>query len=700
MLNLKSFFNPKTVAIVGVSDNPKKVGYLVAKNMLDQKFKGELYFVNISEKKILGKKTFKDLKSIKKKFDLVILCIPASQSVCYLENISENGCQNVVIFSAGFAETGTQDGLLLNEKLLKFIKEHGINVLGPNCIGFINTKASINATFFQSTAPFGNVGIISQSGALGTAFLDYVQAKTNLGISYLISLGNKLNISESDCLEFLSKDKDTKVIGMYLEDIKDGARFARALKEAAKLKPVVILKSGRTKEGSQAALSHTGSMSSDDQIFDTVISLSGAVRACDYAEFEMLLKLYSLGAVPFNNKVLVLSNAGGMGVLLADELILSGLKLVTVNKDVALKLNKAFESIKKITVHNPIDLLGDASAFDYQKAIDLSMQEKDIGAVIVLLTPQANTEILDTAKVLEGIYNKFKFKPLFPIFMGKESVKEAHDFFEKHKMASFRYSSELPVSLAKIIKAEEIRKNNHDFITDFENEILFKARANVARALLENTVNTKRYLNQYDSLSVISNAGIKVASPYLVSKIKELDLIVEKEGFPLVCKIATSKITHKTEFQGVFTGITVKEELYNAFNFLNLKQKVFGNTSVYVQKQCSGHELIIGGKRDPVFGVVIIVGLGGVYAELLQEVVTLTYPFSFAQFEDRIKTSKINSLLYNFRNMTPINLQDLYNVCYKLGTIFKYLSIVKEIDINPIIATPDGLVAVDARIII
>jgi len=696
-MNLKRFFNPRAVAIVGVSENPKKVGHLVAKNMLAQGYAGDLYFIHPSGKTILGKATHSSLALIEKVVDLVVLAIPAKYAVPYLDEVAAHGCRNVVLFAAGFGETDSPESKILETQLKAKIDEHAMTILGPNCIGYINTANNMNATFFSHVAPRGTVGVISQSGALGSAFLDYVPVKSHIGISSFISLGNKTAVDESDCLEYLTHDEKTNVIGMYLEDIKDGVRFRQVLRAATAVKPVVILKSGRTKEGSHAAMSHTGSMVGDDAVFDAVIRQAGAIRASSFAEFEMLLKLYTLEAIPTNRRVLVLSNAGGMGVLLADEIVSKGLHLVTVSQKTSDRLADAFEDTKKISVHNPIDLLGDASSYDYRTAIRLTMKEKDIGSVIVLLTPQANTEVFETAKVLRDIYHEFKYKPLYPIFMGKESVSEAHTYLEKEGIASFRYFSALPSVLAKICHAEECKLKKAAEVVSPEYKIALSANKKKAQTLFDERSLHQPYLNQADSLQLLLYAGMKIAKPFHAVHPEDLTTVVEAVGYPLVAKIASEEVTHKTEVAGVVTGITVREELENAFQSLS----ILGGKGAgcYLQKQVSGHELIVGAVRDNTFGIVVLVGMGGVYAELYKEVVQFSYPFTVEQFEDGILTSKIATLTKKFRNMPPIDMRSLFDAATRIGVIAEMMPQVKEVEINPLIATKDTVVAVDGRVI-
>lgn len=696
-MQLQRFFSPRSVAIIGVSDDPKKVGHITAKNMLAQGFGNELYFINPKEVVVLGKRTYSDIKNIGKHIDLAIVAVPAELATKYLDTLYEIGCTNVLIFAAGFGETNTKDGHQLEAQLIKKAKKYKINLLGPNCIGFVNTKSMLNATFFKSIPEKGNISIVSQSGALGSAMLDYFAAKTRIGLSHFISLGNKSVIDESDCLEYMISDKNTEVVGLYLEDVKNGKRFGEILTKVCKVKPVIILKSGITQEGSQAAQSHTGSMIGNDKVFDAVIRDAGAIRAESFAEFQMLMYLYSLKAVPSNRNVLVLSNAGGMGVLLTDALVKNDLHLVTVSESTINKLKLAFDETKKISVHNPIDLLGDASAFDYHKAIELTMNEKDIGSIIILLTPQANTQIMNTATVLQKIFIKSKIRSLYPIFMGKKSVTGAHMFFEKNGIASFRYFAALPQALSKILSAEEIKKNRaFSNNVRINNLILISHLFDVQTLLLEN--HNKNFLNQYDSLKILEWCGIQVANFFHATSISDLDNVIKEIDFPMVAKISSDSITHKTEVKGVITGITLKEELEIAYKSLeNLGGKGAG---CLVQKEYEGHELIIGAKKDCAFKTVVMVGLGGVYAELLDETIQFEPNINYQVFKYLIKKTKLNKLLSDFRGKKPVNLRKLYSVAISVGNLLTKFDEIDSIDINPLIASDDQVIAVDCRIIL
>ena len=540
-MNLSKFFNPSSIAIVGVSQNPLKVGHLVAKNMIAQGYKDELFFVHPTETTLLGKQVYQNLKAIGRTIDLVIYAVPAEIALKNMEEVKEVNCSNVLLYAAGFKENHNEEGDAREKLLHEKINALDITLLGPNCLGFINTRKGINATFLKQTAPTGNIGIISQSGALGSAFVDSLTAHKNLGISYFLSLGNKSVVDESDCLTFLGEDPNTKVIGMYLEDVVNGEKFHKTLEEVSRKKSVIILKGGRTSAGSQAAMSHTGSMVGDDAVFEAVCKQSYAIRVNGYTEFVALLKLYSFDRLPTSEHIMVLSNAGGMGVLLADELVQSNLKLVTISEETKDKLYKAFEESKKISVHNPIDLLGDASAFDYQKAIELTVKEKDIGAVVVLLTPQANTQIMDTAQVLADAQKNLEheepefYKPIYPVFMGASSVNEAEAFFENQNIPSFYKYDLMPSLFSYILERKNYLDSKQTFPEHMSDLSLKAHRLNIQTILLANS--GRDFLNQYDSLQVLDTIGLQTAKTYLVTSEDDIKQVLQNEGYPLVAKI-------------------------------------------------------------------------------------------------------------------------------------------------------------------
>lgn len=681
-MDLKTFFNPTSIAIIGVSENPKKVGYLVAENLIRQGYKGEIYFVNPKFTTLFDRVVYKDIKDIGKPIDLVVLAVPADAAMHLLDDLHAMNVHNIVLYAAGFKEAGV-DGAQKEQNLIMKAKSYDMTILGPNCIGYVSTISNANVTFLKNAAPRGNVGFISQSGALGSLMVDYLVGHENFGFSYFMSLGNKATVDECDLLEFLRDDPDTKVIGMYLEDVKRGSEFKRILEETTKIKPVIILKSGTTTEGSKAAGSHTGSMVGDDMVYATVFEQYGGIRAGQFFEFMSMLKIISFGRAPSSKDILILSNAGGIGVLLTDELIKNKLELVTVPEDVKETIKKNMGG-DKVTIHNPIDLLGDASAFQYRQAIAATIQQKHIGGVVVMLTPQANTEVEETAKALIDAQEAFS-KPIFPIFMGEKSVGQSHTLFEKAKMASFFSYDFLPSSLAKIIHYQ-----------DHIQHLAIHTTKEIEPAL-RISIPKKKVLNPYETNAVLTSGGITPVSLIRADAPEEVRACGNTIGYPLVLKIASETITHKTEVKGVRVNIQNESELMKQYGDLS---EATGEMSVYLQKMMKGHELIIGAKRDAQFGIVIMLGLGGIYAELIKSVVSFIYPFSFEYMLKKIKGSQMQQIMAGFRGSAPVDEEKLFEIVDRVGIVMNTYPEIKEIDLNPVLASDTGLHIVDGRMML
>jgi len=697
-MDLEKLFHPKSIVIIGVSHEAHKVGYLVAKNMVAQGYEGELYFVNNKDgDEILDHKVYKTIGDIGKPIDLAVLAVPAEVALTLLDDLHAQGINQVVLFAAGFKEIG--DKGLDNEKaLLEKINAYGMTLLGPNCIGYINTKDKINTTFLKHVCPDGNIGFITQSGALGSVMVDIFSMHKSLGFSYFFSIGNKSQIDESELLEYLSDDPDTHVIAMYLEDVKHGPRFAQILKKTTLKKPVVIIKSGRTKEGSLAARSHTGSMIGDSAVYDSVFEEAGAIIATGFSEFFDLLKVLSFDRAPHDGSILILSNAGGAGVLVADDIVSHGLTLTTISAETMTALYKDMAVGSKISVHNPLDLLGDASAFDYSQAIQKTVQERTVGAVLVLLTPQANTQVEETARTIIATQNQIE-KPIYPIFMGEDSTESAKRAFEEEHIASFSTYDTIGAVIAKIRswRAYQVRLQNATPLTVQSTPIDPDAHDKINAIL--SSFSGKSFLPSTDSLSVLSYVQIPVVLPQRAANEKEAVTIAQIIGYPVVAKVASAKVNHKTEVGGVVMNITDEASLKNAYEKLQEVQN--GADGIYVQKQIKGgYEVMIGAKRDATFGIVVTIGMGGIYTELYHDVALSVYPFTYDEFVEKLTATKLSAVMRGFRGAAPLSPRGLYLIAHAVGSLFEAFPQIMELDINPVIISPEMTAAIDARIII
>ncbi|GIW64788.1 MAG: acetyl-CoA synthetase [Patescibacteria group bacterium] len=679
-----NFFSPKSIAIVGASKSPFKLGNLVVKNLLNQGFKGEIFLVNKKGGDILGRKVYENLSQIKKQIDLVVLAIPADGVIEILDEIGKLGIKNLLIFAAGFKEVG-EEGLKKEKLLIEKSNQYGFNILGPNCVGFVNTRENINLTFLRGKVKKGNIGIISQSGALGSFLVDYFNQKENLGFSYFFSVGNKTKINEIDLLNFLAEDKNTKVIGCYFESVENGKKFKEEIKKITKKKPVVILKSGKSKQGAKAALSHTGSIVGDDDIYEAVFSQTGVIRAENLEEFLLILKIFSFEKVPLGDKLLILTNAGGVGVLMVDEVVKNNLKTILISEQVKEEIIKKLPNASRISIHNPIDLLGDAKSIDFQTVLGEALKDINFDIIVVLLTPQANTEIERTAEVIVNTQLKTKI-PIYPVFLGGKSVQSSLDYFDKNKVVGLDSFYFLTTVIKKIVnyqnwlKREKANVLNLDISNDEKKKIDL-----ILQSTQEITLNVSKTFNILKILKLPIVNFIEVKN---LSDLKKANL-----NYPLVAKINSDKISHKTDVGGVVLNINNYQDLEKAY--LNLS-KIDNN--LLIQSMIKGDEFIFGTKKDNVFGTVVIFGLGGVYTEVFKEVIKLVYPFSFDDFINQLENKRFYKLLKGVRGKKEVDLHKIYDLLFKLGYLTESFQI-SEIDLNPVIIKDGELNIVDGRII-
>ncbi len=679
-----NFFSPKSIAIVGASNNPFKLGNLVVKNLLNQGFKGEIFLVNKKGGEVLGRKVYESLSQIKKPIDLVVLSIPVDGVIEILDEIGKLGIKNLLIFAAGFKEVG-EEGLKKEKLLIEKSNQYGFNILGPNCVGFVNTEENINLTFLRGKVKKGNIGIISQSGALGSFLVDYFNKKENLGFSYFFSVGNKTKIDEIDLLNFLAEDKNTKVIGCYFESIENGKKFKEEVKKITKKKPVVILKSGKSKQGAKAALSHTGSIVGDDDVYEAVFSQTGVIRAENLEEFLLILKIFSFEKVPLGDKLLILTNAGGVGVLMVDEVVKNNLKTILISEQVKEEIIKKLPNASRISIHNPIDLLGDANSLDFQTVFDEALKDINFDLIVVLLTPQANTEIEKTAEVIVNTQLKTKI-PIYPVFLGGKSVQLSLDYFDKNKVVGLDGFYFLTTAIKKIVNYQNWLKIEKDNVLNLNISNDEKKKINlILKSTQEITLNVSKTFNILKILKLPIVNFIEVKN---LSDLKKDDL-----NYPLVAKINSDKISHKTDVGGVVLNINNYQDLEKAY--LNLS-KIDNN--VVIQSMIKGDEFIFGTKKDNVFGTVVIFGLGGVYTEVFKEVIKLVYPFSFDDFVNQLETKKFYKLLKGVRGKKEVDLHKIYDLLFKLGYLTESFQI-SEIDLNPVIIKDGKLNIVDGRII-
>lgn len=673
---MDKFFHPRSIAVVGASKIKNKIGNILMKNLESQK-NIKVYPVNPGNEVIMGLKAYGSVLDIEKDVDLAVIAVPAKFVVKVVQECAWRAqpIKNIVIISAGFSETG-KEGIKREEELAFLAKEHGLQIMGPNCLGLINATSNLNVTFAKSEVKKGSVGLIMQSGALTTALLD-ISSKKHFGFSLIATLGNKLIVDESDLIEYYAKDKNTKIIALYLEDIRDGKRFKDVLCRIAPRKPIVIIKSGSSKRARVAIQSHTGAMAGEADVVKEVVKENGGIFCDNLLDFVAVIKLLDGFAQPRNNKVAIITNAGGPGVITTDLIENTTLILHEFGKSRKSKLRKVLPS--ESSVENPIDVLGDAEDDRYKGAIDAIATDQGLGSILAIVTPQAQTPIEKIARVISVANKKYSI-PIVPVFIGGEAAENAMEVLSKEGFYNFSFSFEAVRALEKyqqsskaimalksISSGTEVNRRRMGWSTKFLSEISSTER---------------KVLFYHEAEKIGSKYGLNILSAQYPESLNQIGKA--KFSYPVVAKIDSPKILHKFDKEGVVLNIRNSGELDRARK--SLKKRFGEDGEVLVQAQIEpGMELIMGIKKDDAFGQVLMLGLGGIFTEALNKKLLWMLPARKVQIEEKIKNSVFEKVLNKQRIRTGVVIEELVKLA-QLGTENPRI---KELDINPIMVYSD-----------
>jgi acetate---CoA ligase (ADP-forming) len=688
--HLNNIFNPTSIAVVGTHKVKGTVPYDILENLLKAEFNGLIFPVSPKEKHILSLKSYRYVLDIPDPVDLAIIVFPSSVAHMALEQCGQKGIKSVIIISAGYREVG-EKGLEKEIQIKEIAKKYGINFIGPNCLGVINTDPSVNlnASFARKMPEEGNIGFLSQSGALCTAVLDYAQAK-HIGFSKFISFGNKADITEVDLLNYLKQDEKTKVILMYLEEVTDG----RALMEAASAiihearKPVLILKSGRTKAGASAAASHTGSLAGDDLICDAAFEQAGIIR-CDNIE-EMFNKAmaFAYQPAPATNKVAIITNAGGPGVLTTDAAIREGLRLSKFSEETTKLFRKNLPATANI--NNPVDVIGDARADRYEIAMSGAFNDPDVSGVLVILTPQSMTDIDSIAHEVVSM-SKQSSKPVYTSFMGESDVAPGVDILLRSKIPHYILPESMCKSIASVYRFNEMLKNAPVSEPDPDGFDQGNAEKIIHQALTSG----RNTLLEHQASAVLKCFGLPVVEDGLAVSEDEAVKMAKKIGYPVVMKVMSEQVIHKSDIHGVVLDIKDEKEARRAYRTIientgkNAPDaKIEGILiSAMIGK---GQEVILGLKRDPAFGPVVMFGLGGIYVEIFRDVVFRVAPVNKTIAREMISRIKAYPLLTGARGDAKKDIASLADSIVRLSRLAIALPQITELDINPLIVLDEG----------
>ena len=660
---LDKLFNPRTVAVVGATPKEGKVGNTILKNLLAS---GtgllSIYAVNPRYDRIQGLKCYPSLSEIQGDIDLAVIAIPAEGVPNVLEQCAERGVENVVVISAGFKEVG-REGAVLESELVKIAKEHKLNIVGPNCLGIINTHANLNATFGKTVPDKGSIAFLSQSGAFALAVIDWAKVE-KVGFSKIVSLGNKAVLDECHFLEYLDKDPDTAVVAMYLEDVSEGSRFMRVVRKVSRTKPVVVMKSGMTEAGAKAASSHTGSIAGSVEAYRAAFAQAGIVEATSIQElFDFSLTLSRIQRI--KGGIAIVTNSGGPGVMAADAIEESGLELTAFERETMEKLHP----LQLANSYNPIDVRGDATTDKFGTALSIVAEDGYVGAIIAILSPTAPIEFDKAGNYVMAINAK---KPVIPVFMGGETVMSAVEELKKHGIANYFD----PVRAVKSLKAVKDYEERQKRV--FEPPPHFNVDTGQIREQLRHKL----------GFELLKAYGIPIPAYGKAETADEALDIADKIGYPVAMKILSPDIIHKTDVGCVKLNVNreaVKESFFEIMRRgekLTTARRIEG---VLVQQMIAGgKEVIIGMKRDRHFGPLLMFGLGGIYVEVFRDVSFRIAPLSMSDAKEMIKNVRAYRILHGVRGEPMSDIDSLVNVLLRFSQLCVEFPDILEADLNPI----------------
>ncbi|HTX53429.1 MAG TPA: acetate--CoA ligase family protein [Candidatus Baltobacteraceae bacterium] len=694
---LDGFFKPKAVAVVGASREEGKVGFSITMNLIRGRFPGSIYPVNPKADEILGLRCFPDLKDVPADADLAVLVIPPKACLATIEVCAARNIRSVIIISAGFKESGAE-GIELEKALRRRVRELGVRVVGPNCLGVIDTKSRLNATFAAGMPPVGEIGFFSQSGALCTAILDWAIGN-DVGFSKFISLGNKADTSEADFIEALAADPETRVVIGYIEGVEDGRRFMQVAKVASRLKPLIIVKSGRTSAGARAASSHTGTLAGSDRAFTAAFKQSGILRAESIEELFNFARAFAYQPLTNGPRLCIVTNAGGPGIIAADAVERSQVKMATLSAATIERIKAALPPTAAL--YNPVDIIGDAREDRFQAALEAVGADPGVDGVLALSTPQAMTDYDKFAGVV-GQAAKASGKPFFAAFMGEASLTKARQIFRQANIPQYPYPEPAIQTFEAMVKYREWLTSTPAGPAAFPVE-----RERVAMLFKEARKTGRLQLGETEAREVIAAYGFRLPQNVLARTVDEAVATAERIGFPVALKIVSPEILHKTDVGGVRLNCQDAQAVAQGFSGIDASVRRFFPTAliqgIAVQEMVvGGKEVILGMTRDPSFGPLLMFGLGGIYVEVLKDVAFRIAPIGADEAEAMIREIRSFPLLRGVRGEKPSDMAAMIEALGRLSQLCSDFPEILELDVNPLLVKPEGhgAVAIDARLVL
>src|SRR5512136_429863 len=692
---LEAFTQPKGVAVVGASPSPGKLGHAVLQNVIQYGYTGHIYPINPTAREILGLPAYPSVLDIPGPVDLAVVLVPAKAVPGVLDECGRKGIGGAVVISAGFREVG-REGRQLEGQLVETARRYGMRVVGPNVLGIIDTVAGLNGSFAAGMPKRGHIAFMSQSGALCTSILDMALGQ-GIGFSRFYSIGNKADLNEIDFLRAWSEDPETNVIVAYLEGINDGAEFMKTARQVTRKKPVVSIKSGTTSAGSRAASSHTGTLAGSERAYDAAFKQVGIIRAGSVQDLFDFTQAFDRQPLPESNAVAVVTNAGGPGIMASDAIERSGMRLASLTPEVQQRLRAALPAAASVV--NPIDVLGDAPAERYALAIEAALGDPNVGIVLVVLTPQTATQIPETARVLGEMARKYA-KPTFAAFMGDPAIRPAVDVLTEYSVPNYQVPERAVAAIAAMWHRRQWLNTPELAI-----EPVTAERDKVRQVLGHVRDEGRATAGDTEARDILAAYGVPLPKSALAKNADEAVAVAEAIGYPVVLKIASPDILHKTDIGAVKLNVASAGDVRDAFaQIVYRATRHMPDATIWgcqVQQMVKGgKEVIIGMNRDPQFGPLIMFGLGGEYVETLKDVTFRVAPIDRREAKEMLGEVRAYNLLRGVRGEKPSDLDATADTLVRVSQLVTDFPDIVEMDINPLLVFPagQGVLGLDMRL--
>ncbi|MCX5798043.1 MAG: bifunctional acetate--CoA ligase family protein/GNAT family N-acetyltransferase [Proteobacteria bacterium] len=699
MGSIKSMFNPKAIALIGANEEPGSVGRATLENLLVSGSKN-IFPVNPKRKTVLGLECFPDIASVPEHVDLAVIVTPAKTMPDLVEECGKADAEGIIIISAGFKEIG-EEGKQLEQKIIAIRKKYGMKIIGPNCIGVIRPNIGLNASFLKARPVGGNIAFISQSGALGSAIFDWA-INAHIGFSMFASLGSMIDVDFGDLIDFLGYDYYTRSIILYMEGVGNAKKFMSAARGFARNKPIIIVKPGRFTESAKAARSHTGAMAGDDQVYEAAFKRVGVIRVKEFADLFNSAEVLDSKNLPKGRRLAIITNAGGFGVMATDALIDLGGELAKISDKSIAELNRSLPSFW--SKGNPIDILGDADEKRYANAIKACIDDPEVDGILAIYSPQA---VAKSDKVAETVVEiaKGSWKPVVTAWVGGENVQKGREVLYRNNIPIY----ETPEDAVKTYLNMYKYYRNLELLYETPAELPLKEAPpkNHLKAFIKRVVKEGRaLLSEEESKDFLSNYGIPITTPYTVHSVDGAISAANRIRYPVVLKIASPDISHKSDVGGVKVGIKSDNELKEGYTQLlqaikeNAPQAKIAGVTVQKMIENIDYEIILGTKRDKDFGSVILFGMGGIGTEIFKDISIGLPPLNQTLARRLMEETEVFKMLQGYRGKPPADIKQLEHILVSFSNLIVDFPEIAEMDINPIAISDGKAYALDSRIII